>query len=212
MQKSIDIGYWESLLYPLQAHMTRARLRDQQGIFHAPTSVSSKSSSTSKKKDNENNNNNNNQSNSLNDNEFESNEDLENKCLREYEKGCYLPRLVDINDLDLKNQKCCIDETVDWEKLKQQRESVIKSCSVKPDVEDAFEAFVRSMGSLTADDSLINTVLPMDVQYLWLDKYRPRKPHVFNKVHTGYDWNQYNKKHYDTDNPPPKIVQGYKFN
>ena len=28
----------------------------------------------------------------------------------------------------------------------------------------------------------------------------------------GYDWNQYNKKHYDTDNPPPKTVQGYKFN
>ena len=31
-------------------------------------------------------------------------------------------------------------------------------------------------------------------------------------MHTGYDWNQYNKKHYDIDNPPPKTVQGYKFN
>jgi hypothetical protein len=52
----------------------------------------------------------------------------------------------------------------------------------------------------------------MDFQYLWSDKYRPRKPRVFNKVLTGYDWNQYNKKHYDTDNLPPKVVQGYKFN
>ncbi|KAI3379661.1 hypothetical protein SNEBB_005525 [Seison nebaliae] len=49
-------------------------------------------------------------------------------------------------------------------------------------------------------------------QYLWSDKYKPRKPRFHNRVHTGYEWNQYNKKHYDTDNPPPKTVQGYKFN
>ncbi len=84
----------------------------------------------------------------------------------------------------MKIQKQCIDETDDWEKLKQQREFVMKSGSVKPDVEDAFEAFARSMGSLTVDHSVINTVVPMDVQYLWSDKYRPRKPRVFNKVHT----------------------------
>ena len=29
---------------------------------------------------------------------------------------------------------------------------------------------------------------------------------------TGYDWNKYNSSHYDFDNPPPKTVQGYKFN
>jgi len=28
----------------------------------------------------------------------------------------------------------------------------------------------------------------------------------------GFEWNKYNQTHYDTDNPPPKIVQGYKFN
>lgn len=48
--------------------------------------------------------------------------------------------------------------------------------------------------------------------YNWEDKYRPRKPRYFNKVHTGYEWNKYNQTHYDTDNPPPKVVQGYKFN
>ncbi|GAA5972650.1 hypothetical protein JCM11641_002955 [Rhodosporidiobolus odoratus] len=48
--------------------------------------------------------------------------------------------------------------------------------------------------------------------YTWEDKYRPRKPRYFNKVHTGYEWNKYNQTHYDTDNPPPKVVQGYKFN
>ena len=48
--------------------------------------------------------------------------------------------------------------------------------------------------------------------YSWADKYRPRKPRYFNRVKTGYDWNKYNKTHYDRDNPPPKTVQGYKFN
>jgi hypothetical protein len=48
--------------------------------------------------------------------------------------------------------------------------------------------------------------------YWWHDKYRPRKPKYFNRVHTGYEWNKYNQTHYDHDNPPPKVVQGYKFN
>jgi hypothetical protein len=31
-------------------------------------------------------------------------------------------------------------------------------------------------------------------------------------VHTGFEWNKYNQTHYDKENPPPKMVQGYKFN
>ena len=49
-------------------------------------------------------------------------------------------------------------------------------------------------------------------KYSWQDKYRPRKPRYFNRIKTGYDWNKYNSTHYDHDNPPPKTVQGYKFN
>ncbi len=48
--------------------------------------------------------------------------------------------------------------------------------------------------------------------YWWHEKYRPRKAKYFNRVHTGYEWNKYNQTHYDHDNPPPKVVQGYKFN
>lgn len=33
--------------------------------------------------------------------------------------------------------------------------------------------------------------------YTWEDKYRPRKPRYFNKVHTGYEWNKYNQTHYE---------------
>ncbi|KAF2404131.1 cactin [Trichodelitschia bisporula] len=47
---------------------------------------------------------------------------------------------------------------------------------------------------------------------LWENKFRPRKPRYFNRVQMGYEWNKYNQTHYDHDNPPPKVVQGYKFN
>lgn len=36
------------------------------------------------------------------------------------------------------------------------------------------------------------------------------KPRFFNRVKTGFEWNKYNQTHYDKENPPPKIVQGYK--
>ena len=46
----------------------------------------------------------------------------------------------------------------------------------------------------------------------WMSKYRARKPKFFNRVKTGYEWNRHNQTHYDHNNPPPKVVQGYKFN
>ena len=49
-------------------------------------------------------------------------------------------------------------------------------------------------------------------KFLWSGKHRPRKPRYFNRVQMGYEWNKYNQTHYDHDNPPPKVVQGYKFN
>mmetsp|Transcript_111745 Transcript_111745/g.219060 ORF Transcript_111745/g.219060 Transcript_111745/m.219060 type:complete len:507 (-) Transcript_111745:200-1720(-) len=47
--------------------------------------------------------------------------------------------------------------------------------------------------------------------YWWQDKYRPRKPRYFNRVRSGWDRTKYNLSHYDHDNPPPKMIQGYKF-
>ncbi|XP_045777802.1 cactin [Maniola jurtina] len=73
----------------------------------------------------------------------------------------------------------------------------------------------RAMDGSAADGNAaqfsVEQPLP-DQPCLWADKYRPRKPRYFNRVHTGFEWNKYNQTHYDMDNPPPKIVQGYKFN
>lgn len=56
-------------------------------------------------------------------------------------------------------------------------------------------------------------VIDMEVRaYEWDDKYKPRKPRFFNRVKTGFSWSKYNKSHYDMENPPPKMVCGYRFN
>ena len=70
-------------------------------------------------------------------------EHLENKCCRDYDQGRYSPLLVSLDQLDLEIQKRCTDETDDADKLKQQRQSVIKSGSVK--VTLAFPSLLTSL-------------------------------------------------------------------
>jgi Cactus-binding C-terminus of cactin protein len=69
-----------------------------------------------------------------------------------------------------------------------------------------------AMGGVAGDDAF-TALVPLEArQYWWREKHKPRRPKFFNKAHQGYDWNKYNRAHYDVDNPPPKVVQGYKFN
>lgn len=77
-------------------------------------------------------------------------------------------------------------------------------------------AFLAKQASekLAADESQFSEEIDPGItakMHLWREKYKPRKPRYFNRVHTGFEWNKYNQTHYDSDNPPPKIVQGYKF-
>ena len=65
---------------------------------------------------------------------------------------------------------------------------------------------------MTNEEAVFSVETALESTYEWSDKYRPRKPRYFNRVHTGFEWNKYNQTHYDIENPPPKIVQGYKFN
>ncbi|TYJ57007.1 hypothetical protein B9479_002286 [Cryptococcus floricola] len=76
------------------------------------------------------------------------------------------------------------------------------------------EREARDLGSDESEEEFGDLDAGLDVPstYDWTDRYRPRKPRFFNRVHTGYEWSKYNQTHYDTDNPPPKVVQGYKFN
>ncbi|CAI0469285.1 unnamed protein product [Linum tenue] len=144
----------------------------------------------------------------------------------EEEAGSFSPELLHGNDDD--------DEAVDPEEdkaiLEKKRMAVLEEQqrriqeamkSSKPPLppppeETQFEmkAF-KAMGTMEEGDAVFGSgaEVSLDSQvYWWHDKYRPRKPKYFNRVHTGYEWNKYNQTHYDHDNPPPKIVQGYKFN
>lgn len=127
------------------------QLKQDQGIFNAASSMPSE-------------------------NDLQPGDDLESKCLREYEEGRYSPVLLNINDPE--NQNTCTNETDDWIILKQQREFIVKSDEVKRN--DVFEDFIKSMDGLTSDDTAINTVLPID---LCSDKYQLKKPRFFNKLH-----------------------------
>jgi len=85
----------------------------------------------------------------------------------------------------------------------------------QPSITGAEAAFLKNESNKGMDDDeevFQNEVQLSKEDYSWKDKYKPRKPRYFNRVHTGYEWNKYNQTHYDADNPPPKIVQGYKFN
>ncbi|KAM0682840.1 hypothetical protein MDAP_002076 [Mitosporidium daphniae] len=51
-------------------------------------------------------------------------------------------------------------------------------------------------------------VISFDTQGDLSRKFIPR---YVSRVFSGFDWNRYNQTHYDSNNPPPKYVQGYKF-
>jgi hypothetical protein len=90
------------------------------------------------------------------------------------------------------------------EEQPEERESVV--------AEESLDPLQFPQGDLEEELGLSDEFDIAGKSYSWQDKYRPRKPRYFNRVKTGYDWNKYNQTHYDKDNPPPKIVQGYKFN
>lgn len=65
---------------------------------------------------------------------------------------------------------------------------------------------------LEAEEEAFDDAVNVSTTYQWSERYRPRKPRYVNRVNTGYEWNRYNQTHYDQDNPPPRVVQGYRFN
>ncbi|XP_018836181.1 cactin [Juglans regia] len=101
--------------------------------------------------------------------------------------------------------------------VREQQRRIQEALASKPaPPEDNFELkAMKAMGATEEGDAVFGSGAEVNLDsqvYWWHDKYRPRKPKYFNRVHTGYEWNKYNQTHYDHDNPPPKIVQGYKFN
>uniref|UniRef100_A0A8C0U4A1 Splicing factor Cactin n=1 Tax=Cyanistes caeruleus TaxID=156563 RepID=A0A8C0U4A1_CYACU len=230
---NLDIGYWESLLQQLKAYMARARLRErhqdvlrqklyklkqEQGveseplfpiIKQEPASPSDSleaqpgpSSEPEAEQDAE----------AKGDAEGEAvlmEEDLIQQSLDDYDAGRYSPRLLGPNELPFDAHVLEAEE--DTHRLLLLRQQLQVTGDASESTDDIF--FRKAKEGMGADEAQFSVEMPLTGKaYLWADKYRPRKPRFFNRVHTGFEWNKYNQTHYDFDNPPPKIVQGYKFN
>ncbi|CAN1353600.1 CTN [Linum perenne] len=170
-------------------------------------------------------------------NEFDSPvEDLEPELLEETqeeeeEAGSFSPELLhgdydeeeaidpeDDKALLVSRQLILLILILQYTIQKQQRRirEAMASKQPPPPPSDNFELkAIKAMGVMEEGDAVFGSGAEVSLDsavYWWHDKYRPRKPKYFNRVHTGYEWNKYNQTHYDHDNPPPKTVQGYKFN
>nr|XP_033811969.1 cactin isoform X2 [Geotrypetes seraphini] len=238
---NLDIGYWESLLQQLKAYMARARLRErhqdvlrqklyklkqEQGVESEPLFpiIKKEPQSPSNRSEPE-------ESaveqpgpstaGALEETEGEPEpkaeggeavlmeEDLIQQSLDDYDAGKYSPRLMTTQELPFDAHVVDFEEDLQRLLLCRQQLQVTGDA-----IESAEDIFVRkAKEGMGGDEARFSVEVPLTSKaYLWADKYRPRKPRFFNRVHTGFEWNKYNQTHYDFDNPPPKIVQGYKFN
>ncbi|XP_055682934.1 splicing factor Cactin [Lutzomyia longipalpis] len=226
----VDVGYWESLLSQLKAHMARSRLRDrhQENLKHklellrqeqsqmvedeikkeppdspqpgtsqqqgGTSSIESTGSDEETSRD------------------ATEAEGIVEEALNLYIKGNYSPPYI--RDEDLEPGTIVISGEDDLEKLEYLRNQAIGREGDDPDAsQDDLRMQKEARKGMNDDEAEFAVESKLDAQiYLWSDKYRPRKPRYFNRVHTGFEWNKYNQTHYDLENPPPKIVQGYKFN
>ncbi|KAH8238286.1 hypothetical protein KR032_002270 [Drosophila birchii] len=145
---------------------------------------------------------------------------------RLYQAGNYSPRYIREEDFsgrrlqnedddDADGEGALYDEEDDERRIQRQRLLVLHPERVDTNQLTPQELRMRNEArqGMQGDEAEFSVETTLDaVPQLATDKYRPRKPRYFNRVHTGFEWNKYNQTHYDMDNPPPKIVQGYKFN
>lgn len=140
----------------------------------------------------------------------------------EEEAGSFSPELLHGDDneeaLDPEEDRALLErkrvEVVE-EQQRKFKEAMASRPPLPPSEDNLEMRAVKAMGAMDNGDEVFGNSDEVNIDsqvYWWHDKYRPRKPKYFNRVHTGYEWNKYNQTHYDHDNPPPKIVQGYKFN
>eukprot|EP00050_Salpingoeca_kvevrii_P003985 m.239516 g.239516 ORF g.239516 m.239516 type:complete len:571 (+) comp10919_c1_seq1:448-2160(+) len=199
----LDIGYWETLLRELRTYLAKARLRERHqkhleiklqalrekrgdgtadDLFNADGSLALPAAGEAK----------------------------EDEAVEREEMRGRSPEPVSLEEIDAELDM--VDAADDADQLARARSAVLQNITQGMSESDRlFNAELqRGMGD---DEELFASEIAVDQSSVaWKDKYRPRKPRFFNRVHTGFEWNKYNQTHYDSDNPPPKIVQGYKFN
>lgn len=204
---SLDITYWETVLSKLKAFVARAKLEEMHKVNMVKRrQLLSESTGTRVKKEEQ------------DDREDEVYQPVDtsmpefsliDSCKQAYRDGRYSPTLIEHDSLA--NSILVIDLEEDRKNIVHLRNKLFASKLAPGE-----QAFINEARKGMADDeaqfSVEESIKQDKTLASWADKYKPRKPRYFNRVHTGFEWNKYNQTHYDIDNPPPKIVQGYKFN
>lgn len=83
-------------------------------------------------------------------------------------------------------------------KAKRYLEENYSSDAIKPRDTQPENSEISRTNSLKNEEDLIS-------------EHSLKKPKYIFRVHTGFQWNKYNRIHYDHDHPPPKTVKGYSF-
>lgn len=147
---------------------------------------------------------------------------LQLQCISDYENGGYSPKKLAPSELDA--DTVCTNFEQEYELLCQYRNRICNASSLDETKIETMTQDERAFMSAASKgmnkqeeavfscEAAVRGADNRNLTYAWADKYQPRKPRYFNRVHTGFEWNKYNQTHYDIDNPPPKVVQGYKFN
>ncbi|XP_074570248.1 splicing factor Cactin-like [Curcuma longa] len=217
------VEYWEAILKHLQIYKAKATLREihasllRKHLQHSeyPAEVENQLEEHEDAKTEED------ELQDLEDSKHYSPEHVIEDADEPEEAGSFSPQLLQGDEDDE-----AIDPEEDWAELERKRKAIEMEQQMRTreamtakkvsQPEDNMELkAMKAMGAMDEGDAVFGagSEVTLDSQvYWWHDKYRPRKPKYFNRVHTGYEWNKYNQTHYDHDNPPPKIVQGYKFN
>jgi hypothetical protein len=232
----IDVGYWESLQLQLKATMARARLRDKhqamlqkklyqlkqeqmeelEGMLHSGDQEEVDTPEEEDEEEDRPGPSGTRDGGGMEPDSVLDEEDILQIAYDDYEKGCYSPKLLRMVDVE---EEMLVDPKEDAEKMIEARRRVQGGGPLEVVATRDQETEGRELVQQRGEDGMMEEEYNFNSQvqlaakvYAWQDKYKPRKPRFFNRVHTGYEWNKYNQTHYDHDNPPPKIVQGYKFN
>ena len=215
---SIDVDYWENLLNRLSIHKARAKLRNvSRDIIGARLLTLRKQ-------------------------QAEDAGILRTQLLQLVTTTSNNHAATHVKDLDpealLKLSQedkslNIVDESAFQAEILKDRQRVLKSGFISAKKPSAHNAIVSGTAHNTEESSKSTSAYEREVakgvdddeevfaaeehvvparKPVWADTYKPRKPRYFNRVQLGYEWNKYNQTHYDQDNPPPKVVQGYKFN
>ncbi|XP_017480331.1 PREDICTED: cactin-like, partial [Rhagoletis zephyria] len=200
---AVDISYWESLLSQLKAHMARARLRDKHHENLRKKLNILKTKDDAERSDAT--------STSNNEKEFKNEFNLLQRYFDMYEDGKHSPTYV--QNLDDENALPTITEEDSFSAIERLRaKATERSSNTEHFTEEESHMRNTMRRKMDKDDAELSVEVPLEIVQIAADKYRPGKPRYLNRVHTGFEWNKYDQTYYDMDNPPPKIVQGYKFN